>query len=562
MTPCNIPEHAFFFGRPIKEIDPRKNRKWSNGDFVKNLGVDLCEAKKLLNLYHDLVIKNEKNGCIKDPHNICWNELKHHKDIAPIVAKVLRYGDGPQCLHLIGMKLKARYRDRQQKKNQKKRTTQGIPEGIGSASHPAAISTRWDTLIWVAVPDKLADWTIKDSWTLGVEVFLVDSALGSQSWMKNDEIDCLKKRLGKAFLSKSDESVVLHQGVATMLLLRSQSNCSVELYSWAWFSKAVREGSLYTQLLDSNGQAKSAVLFLHWTTQEPQNMSLDDVYKYIRSFAPIHGANVRPYPSESEHYHERSKLGDLRALDEIAGHSDWKFAYRLITCYGQRCCQLAGHQTTVHKRTYSGCADHVKIQSNRRRDGLTCTLEHPNTARKSSKKAVSPSSPQYWFHQEYISTLQTFGEFRVFIVTESCATGGRRGRRGKIIAAVRTKWIWEEKRLIAEAVEEDTFRREECRGLEIKDLYEYCLYFFERLRARDDALTHYESLETGVRLDVGISDEMGRKRFFVLELTRWYGAHFFSSTACAEPKTQICKAFATAFHDTHFGEERQSRQAL
>ena len=432
-------------------------------------------------------------------------------------------------------------------------------EGIESASHPAAI---WNTLIWVGVPDKPGGWTIAESWTLGVEVFPGDSVLGSQSWMKDEEIDYLEERLGKGFLSKSGESVVLHQGVATMLLLRSQSHCSVEMYSLAWFSKAVRDGSLFTHLLGSNGQPKTAVLFLHWTTQEPQNMSLDDVYKYIRLFAPIHGANVRPYPSESEHYHERSKLGDIRALDEIAGKSEWKFSYRPKTCYGQRICELASHQITVHKRTYSGCADHVKIQSNTRRNELTCTLEHPPRAHKPSKKGLSPSSPQYWFHQEYISTLQTFGEFRVFIVTESCASGGRRGRRGKIIAAVRTKWKWDEKRLFAEMVDEDIYRGEECRGLEMKDFYEFCLYYFEQFRARDDALTHYESLETGVRLDVGISDEMGRKRFFVLELTRWYGAHFFSSAACAEPKTQICKAFATAFHDTHFGEERQSRQAL
>ena len=83
-----------------------------------------------------------------------------------------------------------------------------------------------------------------------------------------------------------------------MLLLRSQSRCSVEINSWAWFTKAAQEGSLYNHLLDSKDQPKSATLFLHWTTQEPLNMSLDDAYKYIRLFAPIRGANVRPYPSE------------------------------------------------------------------------------------------------------------------------------------------------------------------------------------------------------------------------------------------------------------------------
>ena len=161
---------------------------------------------------------------------------------------------------------------------------------------------------------------------------------------------------------------------------------------------------------------------------------------------------------KGEYYHERFKLGDIRALDEIAKESEWKFSYRPKTCYGQRRCKLVSHQTTVHKRTYSGCADHVRIRSNRQRDGLICTLEHPTKTRKSSKRVEFPSGPQYWFHQEYISAIQTFGEFRVFIVTESCATGGR---RGKIIATVRTKWMWEEKHLLAEAVGGDTFCREE-----------------------------------------------------------------------------------------------------
>ncbi|PWO19729.1 hypothetical protein PtrARCrB10_11767 [Pyrenophora tritici-repentis] len=58
----------------------------------------------------------------------------------------------------------------------------------------------------------------------------------------------------------------------------------------------------------------------------------------------------------------------------------------------------------------------------------------------------------------------------------------------------------------------------------------------------------FESLEVGVRLDIGVANtRTAKKAFFVNEITRWYGAHYFSYHICAEPKTQICKAFAGAF---------------
>ena len=65
--------------------------------------------------------------------------------------------------------------------------------------------------------------------------------------------------------------------------------------------------------------------------------------------------------------------------------------------------------------------------------------------------------------------------------------------------------------------------------------------------ARADGMIFFESLEVGGRLDIGVGDNgaLG-KSFFVNEITRWYGAHYFSHNICAEPKTQICKALAHA----------------
>jgi hypothetical protein len=61
-------------------------------------------------------------------------------------------------------------------------------------------------------------------------------------------------------------------------------------------------------------------------------------------------------------------------------------------------------------------------------------------------------------------------------------------------------------------------------------------------------MVFFESLEVGTRLDIGVAEDgMGEKLLFVNEITRWYGAHYFSHNICSEPKTQICKAFAHAF---------------
>lgn len=80
-------------------------------------------------------------------------------------------------------------------------------------------------------------------------------------------------------------------------------------------------------------------------------------------------------------------------------------------------------------------------------------------------------------------------------------------------------------------------------------LHDFALYVFEKLRARVDWNDHYESLEVGVRLDVGYVVEGSSPRFFVNEVTRIYEADFFAEWL-AEPGTGTCRAVAKAIrHD-------------
>lgn len=67
----------------------------------------------------------------------------------------------------------------------------------------------------------------------------------------------------------------------------------------------------------------------------------------------------------------------------------------------------------------------------------------------------------------------------------------------------------------------------------------------------------------GVRLDVGVGTTMrrrrkeegkggGEKRFFVNEITRFYGADYFSQHTLGAPQQEVCWAFAEAV-DGYFG---------
>ena len=87
------------------------------------------------------------------------------------------------------------------------------------------------------------------------------------------------------------------------------------------------------------------------------------------------------------------------------------------------------------------------------------------------------------------------------------------------------------------------------------DLHAFALYIYDRLRARGDWRECYESLEVGVRLDVGVGrteGKAGEKRFFVNEVTRFYGADYFSQHTLGAPQQEVCWAFAEAM-DGYFG---------
>jgi len=91
-------------------------------------------------------------------------------------------------------------------------------------------------------------------------------------------------------------------------------------------------------------------------------------------------------------------------------------------------------------------------------------------------------------------------------------------------------------------------KTQEHNGIDPKELEDFALYIFDALRNRPDWPSNYESLEIGVRLDIGISPVSGCCRYFVNEITRIYEADFFTEWL-AQPGTHISKAVAEAIQE-------------
>ncbi|KAH7070881.1 hypothetical protein FB567DRAFT_633815 [Paraphoma chrysanthemicola] len=431
-------------------------------------------------------------------------------------------------------------------------TTALVPSPFEVKTRVSTIT--WKHLIWITSPDKLG---VADSPSLGIQIWPEDhKTLAHDAWLKS----AYEMEMENTIVSSEGGGCILHQGLVTMLAVMSLTSLIVSYWTWKEMKRRLDTNTLLGNCRDDAGNAVPSIFFIHWTTEEPENPSLETLYGMIRLLRYVHGAALRPFPNEHEAFQERSKLGDIRALDDIAASSPQEFSFRPKTCFGSGSCTLTGVACTVHKRSHSGCASHVKVKPKGEKGFLTCVAADTSTTlntrsmvqkkgRTDKKSSAAPlgldgtSSPfVHWFHQEYIQALQEF-EFRVFIATQKDPIG-LRGRRGRIVAVAKTSFNRETNALASRILlPEDHANR-----FDLPYLEAFSLHVFERLRARSDALLGFESLEVGVRLDIGVAQRAPNEHVaFVNEVTRWYGAHYFSNNILAEPKTQICKAFAQAF---------------
>ena len=148
------------------------------------------------------------------------------------------------------------------------------------------------------------------------------------------------------------------------------------------------------------------------------------------------------------------------------------------------------------------------------------------------KKRLDPEG-RYWFHQQYIDSLDS-REILVDIAMKS-------GLCGCVVQKVTIKRDYNNN-ILSRAFEASDLENEDCGWYIEEKLDKFALWIVDRLLELPDALEHFESLQVGVRLDIGFC----QGRPFVNEVGRIYNAHFFSLSGSAEPYTMMAKAVATS----------------
>ena len=381
-----------------------------------------------------------------------------------------------------------------------------------------------------------------------------DKRLNRHQWYDLKKVAAWQKELGDDYVQRGGKaSIWLHQNIVTLQMLQEKISAPVEMLSWKSLGDELRiPCKILPYLLDRKPIV--VLLALSATVQEiPHGQtSLSEAYQRIAYLNSIFGGVMQAYPTEAEMRQEKYKVGDVQKLNEIAKCSRrFDYAYRPKSCLGVGPCVLSDHNKTVFKRSFSGHSQHVELRERHERHGLTCTTQStPTKTRKSSKSSRERNGTEEdpadscipSFHQQYVSTFKSFGEFRILIATYPDPTG-LRNLRGRVVCAIRSSL--NDDGFLDGEVAQYILKQPDVEGWTSDLVYKFALYVHDQLR-RSAPLEQYGSLETGVRLDVGVSEEREGRRPFVNEITRWYNGDWGTTYGLAEPKTQACESFAAA----------------
>ena len=394
--------------------------------------------------------------------------------------------------------------------------------------------------------------------------------------------------LGKKYAARSQseredgvcEERIVHQGVATMGHLRHVFGWDVEMRSWGWLQQQIRllreeekrsangrwlnTRSMYKtrsqrkrvhkhEIFSAKAQVPCTISI--WPYDDDLSPSTVDMYTTMTARSDL----FRGFPPQTEIAWEISKIGDIQALNEIAASSPLQYAYRPRTCldhgkarHDMKNCCLAGLDQIVMKRSHSSCGAHVDLI-----DGDRAGVKQRNERDKGF----------VWFGQKFQPSFADFGEFRVFIVAKRNVDEDRmdvvRGRCGDVVHTIITEWPQGNDtpgEMYVHAATAHDFRSPHVQPLDASDLHAFALHVFSSLRRRSDWKTHFESLEVGVRLDIGITTESKKrckaeKKFFVNEISRFYCADYFSQQTLGAPCQEICYTFAESIN-TYLSEGR------
>ncbi|KAI6082442.1 hypothetical protein F4821DRAFT_247138 [Hypoxylon rubiginosum] len=378
-------------------------------------------------------------------------------------------------------------------------------------------------ILWLGIPD--CD-NIGNARFLGIDHDHKAHCVIPDYPMLNTDLNRLKATLNKSFIvhTASRAHSIIHQSVIAMEYTSQKLGNHIEYRSWKWVHDTIPNSTFIPESLAN----KPLLVFLSSTVDDAQNgmLSIEQFYDAMQLVAMQHG-NLRIYPNAMEMRQARFKVGDIRALDLIAQESEEEFAYRPKTCSGGCPCVLRvddNHQQNIIKESHSCGAQGVRVCNTAEAQiELGCGNKEkgdPQTRkRKRSQPAVTTADRLTYpirLHQEYIDTLRSFGEFRVFLT----APVGLLIQEPEIIAVAFTRFSDWGGDIVARQAKPDDFRWAGKGNKKEQELRVFAKYIYRKICERHDANEAYESFKIGARLDIGISDLSNSGRFFVNEITR------------------------------------------
>ena len=395
---------------------------------------------------------------------------------------------------------------------------------------------RIERFLWVAYPD--CD-NIAKHVTLSIDAASTeDIFLQDYPMFQRPNMTTFQKTLGRPFASYSKKTPVVHQTLAMMMHLISQHQRDVEMRSWDWFEPLLssRENSGKDRANEIfTDRQHSWVLFWMPTVDPPPDTW--EIFRNIEQIQDQRQTILRCFPSQSEARAKAGKIADIKCLEEIASYAPDKYSYRPRICLDHsssedhlKLCVLRDLGQYVQKRSFSCGGKHVRIQVG------TNTVDTPKRP------------TEQYFHQEFVPSLIDCGEFRVYIVAQPALTG-LRGRSGKVKLAILTRWREANSGAI-DILDPSSKEWEMFSPFNSEDLESFALYIYSEIRQRQDWKDKFESLEIGVRLDIGVA-LIGKdtKRPFVLEITRFYSADYFSTMSLGSPFQRLSAVYAEALNE-------------
>ncbi|KAK1754177.1 hypothetical protein QBC47DRAFT_385917 [Echria macrotheca] len=311
--------------------------------------------------------------------------------------------------------------------------------------------------------------------------------------------------------------------------------------------------------------------------------STGDFYKMVTMFAQV--KPIRPFPNEAEWRRAGHKVGDLRLFDELAAefnrNADTKWlGFRPKWCDGgltAENCVLEGK--TVAKKANSHGGNDVVVLESSTTTGVSMSGNRVRLCCRSPKVSQSPASRQlrgqasskrlktacrpsanlspgenlgvidadnHWFHEGYMPTLPSHGEYRVLMVRDTSleALDGLVPpfRILKIVRSLPSDTGLEVK--LFDADDDFSFiNNPEIRQEKVVELQNYALVWATVLLHVGRYDHRYESYKVGCRLDIGITELSGKFRCWVNEPTNFFEA----GTVGFSEETDVHMAWAKAF---------------